>query len=258
LEQQSRGRVIAVANQKGGVGKTTTAVNVGACLALEGHRSLLIDLDPQSNASSGLGLSADTEELGVYEVLVDGVAMRDAIRPTEVAGLDGVVSGQRLGGAEVELVPREQREFFLRRALDAVRGEYAFVFIDCPPSLGLLTVNGLTAADSVLIPLQCEYYALEGLSQLLNAIHLVQQGPNPELRIEGVLLTMYDSRLNLAQQVVEDARKFFSERVYKTIIPRNVRLSEAPSFGKPAVVYDRYCAGAESYHNLAKELIDHG
>jgi chromosome partitioning protein len=169
-----------------------------------------------------------------------------------------VPSGQRLGGAEVELVGAENREFLLRDALSPVLDAYEFIFIDCPPSLGLLTVNGLSAAESVIIPLQCEYYALEGLSQLLNAIRLVQQGPNPRLRIEGVVLTMYDGRLNLAQQVVEDARKFFADRVYKTIIPRNVRLSEAPSFGKPAVIYDRYCAGAESYYNLAKELIGNG
>jgi len=258
VESVYGGRVIAVANQKGGVGKTTTAVNVSACLAMEGRKSLLIDLDPQGNASSGLGLGAEIDSPGVYEVLVNGTPMREVVKTTEVVGLDAVLSGPRLGGAEVELVPLERREFLLRSAIAPLRASYDFVFIDCPPSLGLLTVNGLTAADSVMIPLQCEYYALEGLSQLLNAIHLVQQGPNPELRIEGVLLTMYDSRLNLSQQVVEDARKFFAERVYKTIIPRNVRLSEAPSFGKPAVIYDRYCAGAESYYNLAKELIGNG
>jgi chromosome partitioning protein len=258
VDHRDGGRVIAVANQKGGVGKTTTAVNLGACLAIEGSKCLLVDLDPQGNASSGLGLTPDMDDIGVYEVLIGDAGIRDAIKTTSVVGLEAVASGQRLGGAEVELVSVESREFLLRTALGPVRSDYDFIFIDCPPSLGLLTVNGLTGADSVLIPLQCEYYALEGLSQLLNAIHLVQQGPNPDLRIEGVLLTMYDSRLNLAQQVVEDARKFFADRVYKTIIPRNVRLSEAPSFGKPAVVYDRYCAGAESYYNLAKELIGHG
>lgn len=258
MEFVQGGRVIAVANQKGGVGKTTTAVNLGSCLALEGKKCLLVDLDPQGNASSGLGLGTDGDGVGIYEVLVDGVPAAEAVRPSQVPGLDCIVSGAQLGGAEVELVPRDGREFVLRQALEPIRERYEFSFIDCPPSLGLLTVNGLTAADSVMIPLQCEYYALEGLSQLLNAIHLVQQGPNPRLRIEGVLLTMYDGRLNLSQQVVDDARRFFAERVYKTIIPRNVRLSEAPSFGKPAVVYDRFCAGAESYFNLARELIGNG
>ncbi len=253
-----RGRVVAVANQKGGVGKTTTAVNLGASLALAGKRVLLVDLDPQGNASSGLGLSPETEPTGIYEVLIDGQPLADARIATQVIGLDAVVSGQRLGGAEVELVAIPEREFILRRALTDVRGEYDYVLLDCPPSLGLLTVNGLTAADSVMIPLQCEYYALEGLSQLLNAIRLVQQNLNPDLRIEGVVLTMYDGRLNLSQQIVEEARRFFAERVYKTLIPRNVRLSEAPSFGKPAVLYDRYCAGSESYLNLAQEVIANG
>lgn len=249
------GRVVAIANQKGGVGKTTTAVNLGASLAMAGKRVLLVDLDPQSNASSGLGLSPETEELGIYEVLVNGYALGNARLSTQVDGLEAVVSGQRLGGAEVELVPRDGREFILRRALAEVRSEYQYILLDCPPSLGLLTVNGLTAADSVMIPLQCEYYALEGLSQLLNAIRLVQQNLNPDLRIEGVVLTMYDGRLNLSQQIVDEARRFFAERVYKTLIPRNVRLSEAPSFGKPAVLYDRHCAGSESYLNLAQEVI---
>ena len=253
-----RGRVVAVANQKGGVGKTTTAVNLGASLALAGKRVLLVDLDPQGNASSGLGLSPETEPTGIYEVLIDGFPLGGARIATQVIGLDAVVSGQRLGGAEVELVAIPEREFILRRALTEVRGEYDYVLLDCPPSLGLLTVNGLTAADSVMIPLQCEYYALEGLSQLLNAIRLVQQNLNPDLRIEGVVLTMYDGRLNLSQQIVEEARRFFAERVYKTLIPRNVRLSEAPSFGKPAVLYDPNCAGSESYLNLAQEVIANG
>ncbi len=253
-----RGRVVAIANQKGGVGKTTTAVNLGASLALAGKKVLLIDLDPQGNASSGVGVSPETEPVGIYEVLIDGQPLAEARIATEVNGLDAVASGQRLGGAEVELVPVPEREFILRRALAPVRGEYDYVLLDCPPSLGLLTVNGLTAADSVMIPLQCEYYALEGLSQLLNAIRLVQQNLNPDLRIEGVVLTMYDGRLNLSQQIVEEARRFFAERVYKTLIPRNVRLSEAPSFGKPAVLYDRSCAGSESYLNLAQEVIANG
>jgi chromosome partitioning protein len=252
------GRVVAIANQKGGVGKTTTAVNLGASLAMAGRRCLLIDLDPQSNASSGLGLSPDTEPVGIYEVLVQGDELADARRATQVEGLDAVVSGQRLGGAEVELVPRSEREFILRNALTTIRDQYDYILLDCPPSLGLLTVNGLTASNSVMIPLQCEYYALEGLSQLLNAIRLVQQNLNPDLRIEGVVLTMYDGRLNLSQQIVDEARRFFAERVYKTLIPRNVRLSEAPSFGKPAVLYDRHCAGSESYLNLAQEVMANG
>jgi chromosome partitioning protein len=255
---QRPGRVVAIANQKGGVGKTTTAVNLGASLALAGKSVLLVDLDPQGNASSGLGLSPESEPVGIYEVLVDGLPLEEARLRTQVERLDAVISGQRLGGAEVELVPMPEREFILRRSLAAVRSAYDYILLDCPPSLGLLTVNGLTASDSVMIPLQCEYYALEGLSQLLNAIRLVQQNLNPELRIEGVVLTMYDSRLNLSQQIVDEARRFFSERVYKTLIPRNVRLSEAPSFGKPAVLYDRTCAGSESYLNLAQEVIANG
>jgi chromosome partitioning protein len=258
IDMSRLGRVVAIANQKGGVGKTTTAVNLGASLALAGKRVLLVDLDPQGNASSGLGLSPETEPVGIYEVLVEGSSLREARRETQVQGLDAVVSGQRLGGAEVELVPIPEREFILRRALLEVREDHDYILLDCPPSLGLLTVNGLAAADSVMIPLQCEYYALEGLSQLLNAIRLVQQNLNPGLRIEGVVLTMYDSRLNLSQQIVDEARRFFSERVYKTLIPRNVRLSEAPSFGMPAVIYDRGCAGSESYINLAQEVIANG
>jgi chromosome partitioning protein len=258
IADERGGRVVAVANQKGGVGKTTTAVNLGASLAMAGKRCLLIDMDPQGNASSGLGLSPETEPLGVYEVLIEGANLADARLATQVTGLDAITSGQRLGGAEVELVPRAEREFVLRKALAAVRGEYTYILLDCPPSLGLLTVNALAAADSVMIPLQCEYYALEGLSQLLNAIRLVQQNLNPDLRIEGVVLTMYDGRLTLSQQIVEEARRFFAERVYKTLIPRNVRLSEAPSFGKPAVLYDRHCAGSESYLNLAQEVIANG
>jgi len=249
---------VAIANQKGGVGKTTTAVNLAASLAMAGRRCLLIDLDPQGNASSGLGLNAETEPRGIYEVLVNGDEIAEAKVATQIEGLDAVISGQRLGGAEVELVPRPDREFILRRSIAAIRNEYSYVLLDCPPSLGLLTVNGLAAADSVMIPLQCEYYALEGLSQLLNAIRLVQQNLNPDLRIEGVVLTMYDGRLNLSQQIVDEARRFFAERVYKTLIPRNVRLSEAPSFGKPAVLYDRDCAGSESYLNLAQEVMENG
>jgi chromosome partitioning protein len=251
------GRVIAVSSQKGGVGKTTTAINLGACLAQESRRVLLVDIDPQGNASSGLGINANDQKTTIYEALISEADLLSAIQPTALANLDLVPSGQRLSGAEVELVGMMARETRLRTLLAGVRSSYDFIIIDCPPSLGLLTVNALTAADSVLIPLQCEYLALEGLTQLIGAIRLVQDHLNPGLRIEGVLLTMFDARLNLSQQVADEARKFFAERVYKTMIPRNVRLSEAPSFGKPIVLYDPHSSGAESYRELAKEVMDH-
>jgi chromosome partitioning protein len=251
------GRIIAVASQKGGVGKTTTAVNLGACLAQESRRVLVVDIDPQANATSGLGISGNDQKITVYEVLLGHADIATAILPTALANLDVVVSGQRLSGAEVELVDAPDRQGKLKEALGAVREQYDFILVDSPPSLGLMTVNALTAADSVLIPLQCEYLALEGLTQLIGAIRLVQDNLNAGLRIEGVLLTMYDSRLNLSQQVAEEARKFFAERVYRTVIPRNVRLSEAPSFGKPIVLYDPHCTGAESYRELAREVLDH-
>lgn len=251
-------RTVAIANQKGGVGKTTTAVNLAAALALNQRRVLLIDLDPQGNAGSGLGYPMGRIHRGIYEVLTSGVPIQEVTIATEVAGLDLVPSGQRLTGAEVELVDAERREYRLKEALGPLDANYDFILIDAPPSLGFLTVNALTAAGSVLVPVQCEYYALEGLGHLLGVIRLVQQSLNPALQIEGVLLTMYDTRLNLAQQVLEETRRFFAERVYRTIIPRNVRLSEAPSFGKPVVVYDPVCAGSVSYLNLAKEVIDRG
>jgi chromosome partitioning protein len=251
------GRIIAVASQKGGVGKTTTAINLGSCLAQESKRVLILDIDPQGNATSGLGINGNERPQGIYEVLVDGIEIREAILPTALANLDLVSSGQRLSGAEIELVDGGSRESRLRERLQPIRDDYDFVFIDSPPSLGLLTVNALTAADSVLIPLQCEYLALEGLTQLIGAIRRVQERLNPALRIEGVLLTMYDARLNLSQQVADEARKFFSERVYRSVIPRNVRLSEAPSFGKPIVLYDPHSTGAESYRELAREVLNH-
>jgi chromosome partitioning protein len=251
------GRVIAIASQKGGVGKTTTAINLGACLAQEGRRVLLLDIDPQGNATSGLGANGNDRPTTIYEALIGQLEIREATIPTALANLDLIPAGQRLSGAEVELVGLMARETRLKTCLSQVRQEYDYILIDGPPSLGLLTVNALTAADSVLIPLQCEYLALEGLTQLIAAIRLVQDHLNPALRIEGVLLTMYDARLNLSQQVADEARKFFAERVYKTVIPRNVRLSEAPSFGKPIVLYDPHSTGAESYRELAREVLDH-
>ena len=251
-------RTVAIANQKGGVGKTTTAVNLAAGLALCGKTVLLIDLDPQGNAGSGLGYPSIKVQNGIYDVLTGNAALADVTLETEVAGLHLIPSGQRLVGAEVELVEVPRREYRLKEALGAIEERYDFIFIDAPPSLGFLTLNALTAARSVLVPVQCEYYALEGLSHLLSAIRLVQQGLNPNLQIEGVLLTMFDNRLNLSQQVLEETRRFFAERVYSTVIPRNVRLSEAPSFGKPVVVYDPACAGSTSYMNLAKEVIERG
>jgi chromosome partitioning protein len=251
------GRVIAVANQKGGVGKTTTAVNLAACLAQAGKKVLLLDADPQGNASSGVGINGDEATNCMYEVLVQSVPIEDAVVRGPLPLLDVVPSSQRLVGAEIELVGMLARESRLRNSIRDVRQKYDYCLIDCPPSLGLLTVNTLTASDSVLIPVQCEYYALEGIGQLLGAIKLVQQNLNPGLRIEGVLLTMYDSRLNLCQQVADETKSFFAERVYKTVIPRNVRLSEAPGFGKPIILYDPKCPGAQSYVELAKEVMQH-
>jgi chromosome partitioning protein len=251
------GRVISIASQKGGVGKTTTAINLGACLAQESKRVLVVDIDPQGNATSGFGINGNDQRHSTYEVLIGQAEVQQAIMPTALSTLDLMPAGQRLSGAEVELVGMMARETRLKTCLAKVRDDYDYVFIDSPPSLGLLTINSLTASDSVLIPLQCEYLALEGLTQLIGAIRLVQDHLNPALRIEGVLLTMFDARLNLSQQVAEEARKFFAERVYKTVIPRNVRLSEAPSFGKPIVLYDPHSSGAESYRELAREVLEH-
>jgi chromosome partitioning protein len=250
--------VIAVANQKGGVGKTTTAVNLASCLAASERRVLLIDIDPQANACSGLGLFDRATILGVYEVLLEKKHLPDVILKTTVPYLDLAPSNQALTGAEVELVSAMAREHRLRHALTDVLSRYDYIFVDCPPSLGLLTLNALTASDSVLIPIQCEYYALEGLSQLLNTVRLVQRNLNPELEIEGVLLTMYDRRLTLSREVAEEARSHFGEKVYRTVVPRNVRLGEAPSHGKPVILYDILSPGAVSYMKLAGELLEAG
>lgn len=249
------GRIISIASQKGGVGKTTTAVNLGACLAQESRNVLIVDIDPQGNATSGLGINGNTQPRTVYEAIIGHAEISDCVVPTALSSLDMIAAGQSLSGAEVELVGMLARETRLKGCLGPLRERYDFIIVDCPPSLGLLTVNALTASDSVLIPLQCEYLALEGLTSLLSSIRLVQDHLNPGLRIEGVLLTMYDARLNLSQQVADEARKFFAERVYKTIIPRNVRLSEAPSFGKPIVLYDPHSTGADSYRELAREVL---
>lgn len=256
-ETHHRGaRVVAIVNQKGGVGKTTTAVNLAAGLAVAEHRTLLVDLDPQGNASSGVGVDKASLTRSIYDVLVGGAPLESAIIRTGIEYLDIVPATVDLFGAEIELVNEMAREHRLREALHTVRDRYDFILVDCPPSLGLLTVNALTGVDSVLIPIQCEYYALEGLSQLLGTIRIVQKNLNPGLEIEGVLLTMYDSRLNLARQVGDEAVEHFGKKVYDTVIPRNVRLSEAPSFGQPVLLYDILSPGAVSYMKLAEEVIE--
>ncbi|MCG1021111.1 MULTISPECIES: ParA family protein [Sutcliffiella] len=252
------GRIIAIANQKGGVGKTTTSVNLGACLAYIGKKVLLVDVDPQGNATSGVGIEKAEVNQCIYDILVEDVEAKKAILPTKVENLSIIPATIQLAGAEIELVPTISREVRLKRALDDVKHLFDYIIIDCPPSLGLLTINALTASDAVVIPVQCEYYALEGLSQLLNTVRLVQKHLNKELMIDGVLLTMLDARTNLGIQVIEEVKKYFQDKVYRTIIPRNVRLSEAPSHGEPIIIYDPKSRGAEVYLDLAKEVVTHG
>ncbi|MEW5953068.1 MAG: AAA family ATPase [Bacillota bacterium] len=252
------GRIIALANQKGGVGKTTSAVNLSAWLSLLGHRVLLVDIDPQGNATSGVGIDKTEVNKCMYDLLIEGIDIHTIVLNCAVEGLDILPATMELAGAEIQMVNTPSREKVLKSSLDLIKDDYAYIIIDCPPSLGLLTVNALTAADTVLIPIQCEYYALEGLGQLMNTIKLIQQHLNPVLEIEGVLLTMFDGRTNLSIQVVDEVKKYFKHKVYRSIIPRNVRLSEAPSHGKPVMVYDRRSRGAELYMELAREVIEVG
>lgn len=250
------GKIIAIANQKGGVGKTTTAINLSASMALAGREILVVDIDPQGNTTSGLGFDRTEIASSIYDVFSGSLEIKDIILKTEVENLSLAPSSIDLIAAEVELVDVQGREFVLKRALQTVKDQYEYIIIDCPPSLGLLTLNGLVAAHSVLVPVQCEYYALEGLGMLSRTIELVQSAFNPELQIEGVLLTMFDRRTSISHQVAEEVRRFFGDRVYSTVIPRNVTLSEAPSFGKPVMLYDARSKGAQSYLKLAKEILN--
>lgn len=250
------GKVIAIANQKGGVGKTTTAVNLSACLGKKGKKTLLIDIDPQGNTTSGLGVDPRAVERSVYDCIINDTPMSEVIIKTDFDNLWICPANINLAGAELELVPKPNREYVLKEAISEIKDDYDFIFIDCPPSLGLITLNSFAATDSVLVPIQCEYYALEGLSQLTNTIKMVKKALNPDIVLEGILLTMFDARTNLSIQVVDEVKKFFRDKVFATIIPRNVRLSEAPSFGQPIIEYDRNSRGAECYTDLADEVIE--
>ena len=251
------GKAIAIFNQKGGVGKTTTNINLGACLALKGKRVLMLDIDPQGNTTSGIGVSKKELEYTVYELLIeDNFDPRDAVLHTSVENLDLIPANVDLAGAEIEMVQLEGREKRLQKAIDKIRNDYDYIFIDCPPSLGLLTINSLSAVESVLIPIQCEFYALEGVSQLMSTIELVRKNLKPDLEVEGVVLSMFDGRANLSIQVVQEVKKYFGAKVYSTVIPRNIRLAEAPSFGMPIVEYDPRSKGAEAYREFAEEFLE--
>lgn len=248
-------RIIAIANQKGGVGKTTTAINLSSCMAILGRKSLIVDIDPQGNSTSGLGIDKSSLGASVYDAMIVGTPVEDVMRKAPIRNLDILPSNINLAGAEIELVSMMAREQCLSRVLWPLRANYDFIFIDCPPSLGLLTLNAMTAADSLIVPIQCEYFALEGLSQLINTVRLVQRNVNPSLEVEGVVLTMFDGRTRLSNQVVAEVQKFFSTKVYRTVIPRSVRLGEAPSFGQPISVYAPNSSAALAYESLAKELL---
>lgn len=251
------GKAIAIFNQKGGVGKTTTNINLGACLAMKGKKVLILDIDPQGNTTSGIGIKKKTLDYTVYDLLIDdNFDTRSAIIPTAIEGLDIIPASVDLAGAEIELVQIDGREKRLKNAIDKVRDSYDYIFIDCPPSLGLLTINSLTAVESVLIPLQCEFYALEGVSQLMNTIELVKRGLNPGLEIEGVILSMFDGRTNLSAQVVQEVKRYFGDKVYSTVIPRNIRLAEAPGYGMAITQYDPKSKGAEAYIEFADEFLE--
>ena len=252
------GRTIAIANQKGGVGKSTTAINLSSCLGEMGQKVLTIDMDPQGNTTSGMGVEKNEVENTIYELLLGESKLEDCIIPLNFDNLSLIPSNVNLAGAEIELIGVEDKEFILKNAIDQVRDQYDFIIIDCPPSLNMLTINAMTTADTVLVPIQCEYYALEGLSQLMHTIELVQERLNPELEMEGVVFTMYDARTNLSLQVVENVKDSLDQNIYKTIIPRNVRLAEAPSYGMPIMYYDKRSTGAESYRLLADEVIHRG